>query len=181
MKKRLLLTGLLVMVLTLFAFPMMASAGGEGAGKALDFDGSDDYVDVPHDDGLNVTDTLTMEAWVKLDNSSDNQKVVGKSTTSRGYVLGVSGGKLYPEIWDNTGTHYSFQSGSIPSGEWTHLAVTWTTGQGQMVGYVNGVQVNSIPAGSNPIGTTSNSLIIGAAPWSHASFFVAGQVDEVRI
>jgi len=53
-----------------------------------------------------------------------NQKIVGKTNTSTGYLLGVSSGSLYPEIWDNGGTLYSFQSGSVPSGTWTHLAVT---------------------------------------------------------
>lgn len=31
----------------------------------LDFDGSDDYVSVPDAAGLNVTDAITVEAWVK--------------------------------------------------------------------------------------------------------------------
>ena len=170
-----------IFVITLLiGFTLHSMAADNFPGAALDFDGIDDYVEVSDDSSLNATNTLTMEVWVKLDNSSNDQKVVGKSSIGSGYVLGVVNGKLYPEIWDSGGTKYSFQSGSIPSSEWTHLAVTWTTG-GQIVGYVNGVQVNSIAASSNPIGTTSNSLVIGAAPWNLSDHRVAGQIEEVRI
>jgi len=59
---------------------------GTGAfpGAALDFDGSDDYVEVSDDISLNVTNTLTMEVWVKLDNSGNDQKVVGKTPINSG-------------------------------------------------------------------------------------------------
>ena len=34
-------------------------------GAALEFDGVDDYVDCGNDDSLDITDTITIEAWVK--------------------------------------------------------------------------------------------------------------------
>ena len=34
-------------------------------GKALKFDGVEDHIKVPHSPGLNLTDTYTIEAWVK--------------------------------------------------------------------------------------------------------------------
>ena len=158
----------------------VTSSAFAGPKNCLDFDGIDDYVEVPDHTSLNITTNLTLEVWVKLEDSNDNQKVMGKYTSSNGYMLGVAGTKLYPEIRSSTGTNYTFQSGIILSGEWTHLAVTWTSG-GQMVGYVNGVQVKSISASSNPIGTTGNSLIIGAAPWNPSAFSINGYVDEARI
>ena len=36
--------------------------------KALSFDGSNDYVDCGNDESLNITDKITIEAWVKLAN-----------------------------------------------------------------------------------------------------------------
>jgi hypothetical protein len=153
-------------------------------GKIADaesFDGSDDYISVADNASLDVTSGLTMEAWVRLSNAGNNQKIVGKvnSTYTRGYIIGVDDG-LYPEIWNNQGTNHVFNSGSISSSQWTHLATTWTTG-GNMRGYINGSQVNSISAGSYDIGTNSDALIIGAAPWNPSTFEVSGRIDEVRV
>jgi YD repeat-containing protein len=36
-------------------------------GAALEFDGADDYVEIPDDDSLDLTDSFTVSAWVKLD------------------------------------------------------------------------------------------------------------------
>jgi len=68
----------------------------------------------------------------------------------------------------------------MSSSQWAHLATTWTTG-GNMIGYINGSQVNSISAGSYDIGTNSDALIIGAAPWDPSTFEVNGRIDEVRV
>ena len=40
--------------------------------KALDFDGSSDYVAVPHNNSLNLKNNFTIEAWVNVDDSVNN-------------------------------------------------------------------------------------------------------------
>ncbi len=149
--------------------------------RARNFNGTS-YISVADDASLNVTTNLTMEAWVYLADSTTDQKIFGKTNNAPnyGYILGVQNGGLYPEIWDSAGTHRTFNSGTVASNQWVHLAVTWTTG-GNMVGYVNGAQVNSISAGTNPLGTNTNPLIMGAAPWWTGGYLVNGRIDEVRI
>lgn len=148
-------------------------------GGALQFDGVDDYVEIPDSPILNITDSLTLEAWVNLSNPNADQKIVGKSPMGFGYVLGVLNGSLYPEVWDADGGWHSFQAGSIPPNRWTHLAVTWQTG-GDMIGYINGVPVMTVTTGSAEIGVSANVLRIGCAPWS-GSHAAAGLLDDVRI
>jgi hypothetical protein len=65
---------------------------------------------------------------------------------------------------------------------WTHLAVTWLTG-GNIIEYVNGVPVKSIPAGPNIIKNTSSDLRIGAEGSSSSPYewFTNGTIDEARI
>ena len=92
-------------------------------GNALRFNGG--RVEVPHDALLDGGDELTLSVWVNLTDPSANQKIVGKSSIGNGFILGVENGKLYPELWDANGTHYTFHSGSIPKDKWTHLALTW--------------------------------------------------------
>jgi|GEM_PF-991227 len=156
---------------------------------ALAFDGEDDHVEVPHYDGLNVTDELTLEAWVYPNVLAGDTRVLGKIPvpeeqnpveTNEGYALGVSkDGKLHPEIWDNAGSKFSFQSGTVPARQWTHLAVTWQTG-GDLIGYVNGFEVQRVKASGNPLSTTLASLYMGAVPSVDATIF-QGKIDEVRI
>ena len=57
---------------------------------ALDFDGIDDYVNIPHHNSLNFgSGDFTVEAWVKT-SSTKSQNIVGKYNGSdAGWVLGL--------------------------------------------------------------------------------------------
>ena len=61
-------------------------------GGALDFDGADDYVEVPHDPSLAVTDSLMIEAWIRVADPDvgDAQRIVSKKVgwaDNNGYNL----------------------------------------------------------------------------------------------
>lgn len=130
---------------------------------------------------LNTGNELTMEVWVRLYNSTWNQKILGKVTPSfdNGYVMGVQLGQNYSEVW-NPGLN-TIQAGSTPlDSAWVHFATTFGSG-GQMICYVNGEQVGGLPLTSNVIATSSNPFIIGIAPWDLTNFQTFGQIDEVRI
>ena len=48
-------------------------------GKALDFNGSTDYVDVPHSDSLSITGDITIVAWIyKRSDAIHGGTIVGK-------------------------------------------------------------------------------------------------------
>lgn len=147
-------------------------------GQALRLD--DGWVEVPSSSLLNGRDALTVSAWVKLDNPKDNQKMIAKTTTQDGYVLGVKDGKFEPEVWDSQGDRYTFKAGDIPANEWVHVALTRKQG-GRMIGYINGEAVANIPAGSSKIKSNEVPLIIGSASWALGRFPVKGLMDEVRI
>lgn len=147
---------------------------------ALQFDGTTSYVEYADNPSLNITQNLTIEALVKLDDANNDQKIFGKSSIGNGYVLGVVHNQLYAEIWDNKGQRYAVFLGRFASNEWTHLAVTWMTG-GQMIGYINGMEVGRINASANSIGITNWSLKIGAAPWNVLQWQTKGLVKEVRL
>ena len=40
--------------------------------KAVDFDGTDDYLSVPHDSGIDLRRTISFSSWLKLDNIPTN-------------------------------------------------------------------------------------------------------------
>lgn len=139
------------------------------------------YFDCGTNNLLNTGNELTMEVWVRLYNSTWNQKILGKVTTSfdNGYVMGVQLGQNYSEVW-NPGLN-TIQAGSTPiDSAWIHYATTFGSG-GQMLCYVNGEQVGGLPLTGNAIASSSNPFIIGIAPWDLTNFQTFGQIDEVRI
>ncbi|WP_212974420.1 GH92 family glycosyl hydrolase [Bacillus sp. J14TS2] len=147
-------------------------------GKAMKLDGG--WIEIPGNGLLNGEDAFTITAWVNLENPEANQKILGKTTTNDGYMLGVQGGKLYPELWDAGGHHHTFEDGSILANQWVHIALTWEAG-GRFIGYVNGEEVKNVSASSDPIKDNDNPFIIGGAPWDTEAFQMKGLIDEVHI
>ncbi len=158
-------------------------AGANGQiGLAALFDGENDRIDVPHDAALDPGDELTLAVWVKLTDTDPDQKLVGKTnnTPNRGYVLGIQDDQLYPEVWDSGGTRYSGQWGQINADYWTHLAFTYQK-NGDLVGYINGNEVGRVDVGGNPLGSSTNPLRIGTAPWDVNRFEANGHFDHVTL
>ncbi|WP_171016680.1 GH92 family glycosyl hydrolase [Pseudalkalibacillus caeni] len=145
-------------------------------GNAVKLDGG--WVEVPSSELLNGGDDFTISAWVNLENATNDQKLIGKTSIGNGYVLGVNKG-LYPEVWSENG-RYSFNQGEVPSNEWAHLAMTWSK-NGRIKGYVNGKEVANSSASSTTIKPNDMPLIIGGAPWGPSGLQVKGLVDEVKI
>jgi len=155
--------------------------GKTGLGSARDFDGND-YILYPYNGSLNITSQVTVEVWVNLVDPTDNQKVIANVNDSinRGFMLAVQSDSLYPEVWDSSGTNYTFTSGTVPTGQWAYLVITCAA-NGNLIGYINGTQVNSIPFSENNIGSNTDDMAIGACSWTPRAFYVDGQIDEVRI
>ncbi len=130
---------------------------------------------------LNTGNELTMEVWVRMYNSTWNQKIMGKVTPAfdNGYLMGIQLGQNYSEIWNPSVN--TIQAGSTPvDSAWVHFATTFGSGV-QMLCYVNGEQVGGLPLTGNAIAASSNPFIIGIAPWDLINFQSFGQIDEVRI
>jgi hypothetical protein len=61
-------------------------------GSALHFDGVDDYVCVPHSDDFNITNNLTLEAWIKpAGDGKDLGDITNESIDS--FIFGSDGGE----------------------------------------------------------------------------------------
>lgn len=71
------------------------------------------------------------------------------------YILGVRDGKLYGGVAVNNEV-VSFEAGTVPSQQWTHLALTFARGDGAHNGAVRGY-VNGDPVFEN---TTFTNLAL---------------------
>jgi hypothetical protein len=113
-------------------------------GQAVRFAGGQSIV-VPDRPALDLPNSFTAAAWVRLDSPAATQQLLGKwDAALGGFSLGVAGGQLSARLRDLRGNLYTLSGGSVPANTWAHLALTASAG-GYLVGYVNGVEVARTP------------------------------------
>jgi len=150
-------------------------------GDALEFDGSNDYVDHGNDSSLNYTGTsITLQAWVYFNTISTTQyRIIDKYTGAGddGYGLWTTSARA-PEM------RFLSLSGGTVSASTTLSATTWYMLHGTYDGansriYVNGSDDgNSSLTGSIP-GNLSLPLQVGKN--NQGGGHVPGIIDEVRV
>jgi len=158
-------------------------------GKALSFDGVDDYVRIEPSLSLDVTSQVTVEAWVYprayVDNTGHVSHIISRCNYSGGHIYVLS---TYPDSYkiSYSVNPYSGEKSSIadlPLNVWTHLAMTYDGSYIRL--YING-ELDSSYAQTGSIFTTTNWLAIGCkptGPWGGAGTYAYfnGIIDEVRI
>ncbi|MGF1498211.1 MAG: LamG-like jellyroll fold domain-containing protein, partial [Elainellaceae cyanobacterium] len=158
---------------------LAANAGYQlGSGEViLSFDGQDDYVEVAHTDALNVTDAMTVEARIYLDEASPSgdRRIVQKGGNDDQYRLLIENNQLKFHL-----SGVGEVSTAVPaSEEWHHVAAVYDGSK--LTLYVNGQEANSVAA-SGQIHTTTDPLFIGAGnSGSPSENLWKGQLDEIRI
>ena len=156
-------------------------------GYALKFDGSDDYVDCGNDESLNISDEITIEAWVKTsyDFSSEPGFIVNKydRNTPTGWALFFqTDNKVWMMNYESPGNYKDAISDSTKNdGNWHHL-VGIILSDGTPILYVDGVeQTGSESSGSvTQLNSGSGSVKIGVQSNPLERHF-NGTIDEVRI
>jgi len=149
-------------------------------GKALSFNGSSNYVLVQDSPSLNMTDAITIAAWINP-SWTGNNRILQKSSGG-----GDNQYRLLREWGDNMVFHLPglspnrLQFPGLPSaGEWTLLAATYD-GSSMKV-YYNAVVVGEM-ATSGQLGTTNGTLCIGTKDeMALAGDEYHGMLDDVRI
>ena len=153
-------------------------------GKALSLDGSDDYVEIAHDDSLNVGGEHTIALWFKLDKAPPpGMAVVTKDDWAPGFWW--DGARIRHHTHDPGATLHFIDAPWKPDTDWHHVAVTW---DGDEFGvYMDadaiGEGVTTPNLGRNAL--TDKPLLIGIylATGQHGKWgaFFAGIVDDVAV
>lgn len=149
---------------------------------ALDFDASNDYIDLPSFPIISAP--FTVMAWVFAASTTGNSIVMAYRSTSDAnpIVFQLSrGGSSYEFIVrNNAGTITAISSVSVVTGVWVHLAARQIGTDMRL--FLNGRQIAS---GTAPTGaTTVNSMNIGATvagAGATRSSFWNGQIAEVSL
>ncbi len=149
--------------------------------EAYDFDGEDDYVEIPDDDSLDFgSGNFAISVWSKTSWESDNyQQFINKYLGGHdGWYLGLDFNQ--EPIWkagdgDNIAVRYSQD---YADGEWHHY-VGMRDGD-ELILFIDGEQVGTADFSGVGDVDTSEDLILGTNADASKNFY-GGKLDEVAI
>lgn len=155
-------------------------------GKALEFDGADDFIDCGNDAALNL-DTFTVMFWASMPATQGWNHIVSKgSHVGSGTPGSVNWGVmvysaeqmfLY-EIYEDIA--WSGISADISLGDWHHVVATYDGGQDRMEFLIDGVSKGTADGATVEL-DASRHFRIGGISTSGAvpENFFSGSIDEV--
>jgi hypothetical protein len=145
---------------------------------ALNFDGSNDYITVPHDDTLSLT-TFSISAWIRPTTLSGWQIVVNKGTTTSAvnYYLATNGDEIGLGFYNSGWVEFNTTSANLSTNQWYHVAATYddSTREGNV--YLDGTLVHTSTATKSPL-PNNDALTIGRSGFGE---YWPGMLDDVRI
>lgn len=173
--------------------------------SAYSFDGVDDYINMGNSSLLDITDTITLSAWVSPGEQSAGRFIISKAqpySNAANYNLITPWDRFNFCYFDGTGNDKLYQTNlTFEDNQWYNITFTYNFSTFEMSAYINGDPVDgswitwaNIP-GNEPVNTspvvTANPLTIGASLVAYtggsgdnigdpyAAF--EGAIDEVRI
>ncbi len=128
---------------------------------ALEFDGTDDYVEFG--DAFDISDSVqrTFSLWFRRKSSTSEDvlfaKKTGSGTATAGYMLFINGStdKLNFQVADGTNDYLVISNSTVTDQDWHHVAVQY-----------NPLDINAINVfldGSIDVGSKAGSLVSGGA------------------
>ncbi|MFY0600829.1 MAG: T9SS type A sorting domain-containing protein [Cyclobacteriaceae bacterium] len=151
-------------------------------GNALDFDGTEDYVNISNSASVQNLTSYTVEAWVKPDAIVNYNPIFFKTNGSGSdiEIYGRADGYSIVHNRNNGGsTVNKIGSNAGIAGQWHHLAVTYDEATTTLKIFVDGVENLSDATMPVPL-TNAYSLELGRAT-TFGNYELAGELDEVRI
>lgn len=147
---------------------------------SLDFDGTNDFAFISHDGRLNLTNEMTLEAWVKPSLVRQGAILAKASAPSIVcYKLGLnSTNKPLFTVFDSAGNAFLSVTGAttLATGQWRHVSASWNGAQGKIL--LDGV----LDGSGSGIGTTRvstiSSFLVGGI-FGSESF--GGLLDQIRV
>ena len=153
-------------------------------GGALDFDGSDDTIDLG-DLGTDTWTELTVETWYRQGNVGADPRLVCKSTGTGGgdhtFCMLAQGSSIQARI-NTEGSGYSAvnASGGVSSGVWVHSAMTWSADSARLEVFIAGEHSNGINKGGTSLRDSPQHVHLANNNSSDPRWY-QGLIDEVRI
>lgn len=139
-----------------------------------------EVVDPGFNSALDLTERLTISAWVRPDTLGGNQMVLSKDN-----AFELEFGKVSDDQWNIRFNNFVAAVGNqrMVEGVWQHLTVTWDGVR--IFLYYNGVQDGPEATYFAPLFNNDNNIGVGARPAPATAggptFFLDGAIDDVRL
>ncbi len=150
-------------------------------GRALSFNGSNSLVTIADSASLDLTNGMTLSAWVYPTSWANGWKtlIIKERSGGLAYSLNANSDAGQPNSTVRIANNdWQLTAGSrLPTNAWTHLAATYDGSRQRL--FANGVQVGSRSQTGNLDVTTNPLRIGGNTVWSNLYF--QGLIDEVRV
>jgi len=152
-------------------------------GKALNFDGVNDFVDANPSNGnnLDISGPLTVTAWVKTNSLGTFQTIISKHTggSNANYLIWIENQNRFQTYASPGGISTNVMGTTVAKkNTWYHVAELWDGAFLRL--FVNGVQEGTPASGSGNVGVTIKDVAIGSESYGGSNFF-NGLIDEVRV
>lgn len=164
------------------ACPNATGPTGGAAGKFGNggyFDKVDDYVSAASVSQYSSSQSHSLEAWIKLDQTptTEGTVIMPGDSSNKGTALTV-GSNLKVKFYYQSGNHAVASTNALVVGTWYHIAASYDSASGNVKIYINGNL-----DGTGNVGTTtwaaSTGLFIGR--WASATYYFPGYMDDVRL
>lgn len=112
-----------------------------------DFDGTDDYIEVTDSLILKPLTGLTVSAWIKNEDATNNDELINYRINGSPYTLywiRDNEGAVCLDDGTSDGTHYESNFDNVLPNEWTHVVMTFSKNDQEFRTYINGVLQSDI-------------------------------------
>ncbi len=164
------------------SFVTSAIPGNPGTCGYGDFDGSNDYVQIPHSPKLNGEGLLTYAAWVRAESWGGLRQIMAKSVHGGGSGRGQMG--IFSESGVLKGRAETINgrkeiTTTLPSTDvWHHIALVFDGTRLDL--YVDGSSVANAQFAATSLIATTDPLNISKRVGT-SQYFFDGDIDEVRV
>lgn len=166
---------------TRYGNAQISTAQSKFGGASAYFDGTGDYLTIPHSDDFNLSSgDFTVEFWFYLPSARANRLISKRSVaTSKTWSISVTNtGVPTFNLWNSAGTYYSATGPIAAFGAWVHVAAV-RSGDIYTV-FINGVAGTPFTSTVRPY-TNTDPLAIGVDLSNSALDNTLGYIDDLRI
>jgi len=153
--------------------------------QALQFNGTSTYVDCGSGASLNLTEGVTITAWIKMDFTAGDRKIAGNQDgTTGGYKFGIYSSNM-AEFEIRTSANASTLNRTAPGGTalqqgaWYHVAGVYSKGQ-YIRTYVYGNLDRELVT-TALLGSSAGTFKLGREPFGTGASYWLGPMDDVAV
>jgi len=150
------------------------------SGQGIEFDGDDEYVEIDDAPSLDITNAVSMSAWVKPSESTWHALIARRGYEYHTRLLIDSSNQLFYETWNGNKTR---SSDTVSIGKWNHVATVLKERGSDVIAtfYINGQKTNSVTVQDDSINWDSSANLWLGGNILDVNYTLDGVLDEVRI